>query len=623
MRWVILGAAVGLFLGINTAYAQLPEVATARLEVDFSELNTLWFQALEYLDAGQWVEANLKLKELNEQKIRFGFQNLPTYSSVLIDKVKALRSSLPPADALKFVESAQLLSPDAAPVYFALARVRFSQNFTDVYGIAKNVLQGVILTCTDISTIIIAANKLLLTVLWAGVIASALFILFSFFYYRRAIFYQIKEAFPMQIPTVIAHVVGWLLIAIVTLGVGIFWGFLVLALFLIWHVDRASKRLLQGILVFGAVLAILLIALGVTFSTFESQYFQALRDLSHGGFSSRSVAALQQRLAAHPDDPYAFFGLGYIAQKLDKVDEAIEAYSLMPSPYPDWAAVQNNLGNLYQQQFRATKQPEWYQLAEEAYRSAIRYAPDMFEPRYNFGQLLLLQFAEGGEVDTQLSKAQEIDSTRFTLYSNYLGDDLVTVDASFSTIVLLKKLYAPDFVQDGTRLSQIFWASGSRFANPWYFSIAAGLLFLLSLFLGAKQGTPKHGVLYCQMCGDPYVMTRKKGEEQQTYCTQCTYIFKKKTVVKPEKRATKVGQIQLRQRLRGLFSKLASLLFPGAGQIYFGYPVKGFLLALVFHLACGFLVLKVFRVFLNSGGPLGMSWTVGMFVALAVGIVVY
>ena len=611
----ILVSVVVLFMAYG-APAQVPKIVSSSIKVDFSELNTLWFQAIDLLRSGNLLEANLKLTDLNQKKFEIGLDNLPLYSTVLIKEARKLQAQGNLGEAIKLLESARLLSPDFAPVYFASVRFQLAQDFTDVYGIVQDLWRGLILKYTDINTIIMYVNNGLSSVLLTGMLASSIFILFSFVYYRRAIFYQIKEMFPFELPTFIAHIIGWVLLGIVTLGLGVFWGILFLAFLLIWHVEPASKRILQIVLFFGALLAVLLIVIGITFNTFDGDYFQALRDVSRGEYSSRSATALQERLKVNPNDAYAMFGLAYIAQKAGNIQDAIEAYEVIPSQYADRATVQNNLGNLYQHQFQTTKQQTWYQRAEEGCKNAIRYAPKMFEPHYNLAQLLLLGL-KSEEADGKLQTARKIDNQRFTLYSEYLGGNVMTIDASFSIIALLKKLYEQDSLHAGTTLSERLWVNWSRFKNPWYFSIASGVLFLISFIFGAKKGAPKRGVLYCQMCGDPYTIKRKKPQEQHTFCTQCTYIFKKKTVVKPEKRAAKIKQIQLRQKFRGFLAKVLSFLFPGAGQIYFGYPTKGVLLSFFFYFAFMFYLLKRYlRILLDTGGRGDFSWITLIFLAL-------
>jgi hypothetical protein len=101
-------------------------------------------------------------------------------------------------------------------------------------------------------------------------------------------------------------------------------------------------------------------------------------------------------------------------------------------------------------------------------------------------------------------------------------------------------------------------------------------------------------------------MRQKKTEAQKNLCTQCTYIFKKKTTVKSEKRVEKVKQIQLRQKIRGLIAKVGSICFPGAGQIYFGYIIKGILISFVFYVTFTVFLLKIHtRILLESGGSSG------------------
>jgi hypothetical protein len=203
------------------------------------------------------------------------------------------------------------------------------------------------------------------------------------------------------------------------------------------------------------------------------------------------------------------------------------------------------------------------------------------------------------------------------MYSQRSGEKIITVDASFSLEALVKKLYEQDFLQAGMGLVEQIWEHGSRFKNPWYFSMASGVIFVLSFIFGAKKGPQKRGTHYCQMCGDPYTVKRKKSQTQQTFCTQCTYIFKKKTVVKPEKRAAKIKQIHLRQKIRGLLAKVLSICFPGAGQIYFGYATKGALISFLFYLVFGVFWLKGYLRILFE--PMSLSLITLIVLAVLIG----
>ncbi len=608
----------------SEAQAQVAKVASTRFEVNFSQLNKLWFQAINFLNSGDMLEANLKLKDLHLKKLEVGLENLPSHSAILIKKAYELNKGQRTREAIELTEIAGLLSPDVPAVHFALAKLHFAEDLTGIYRVLRDVWRGLALKFTDITTIVTYINHGFFALVLTGMFTSAIFIIFSFVYYRRAIFYQIREMVPGQPPTMIAHIIGWVLLALVTLGLGMYWGGLLLALSLLLsaQLEPTAKVLLQCMLFFGGILVVLLVAVGVTFSTYDGEYFHALRDISRGEFSSRSSIALQKRLEVYSNDAYALFGLAYIAQKTGKDKEAAEAYEMISSQFPDQAAVQNNLGNLYQHWYRTTKKETWYEKAKEVYNSAIRRKPKMFEAHYNLGQLLLLKTRDGEEGGESLKKARDIDTRRFTFYSESLGEGKKSIDTSFSTMTLIKRLYEKDFLYNGTVIVKRLWASGSRFHNPLHFSIACGALFFLSLMSGSKKKTSKKRIIYCQMCGDPYTLTRRKSKEQHaTFCTQCTHIFKKKSVIKPENRAAKVKQIQLRQKVRGLFAKVSSLIFPGAGQIYFGYPVKGVLLSFCFSLAATIFLLKGYwRILLDAGGGSLFSWTtVGLLILLSGG----
>ena len=594
----------------NTPKAETVKNAPPAFQVDDAELAKLWFDALKLLDnkdPQKLGEALLKLKEVDLKKVETGQENLADYAAVLLKYVNTLKQQSRRAEAGKLLALAKQLAPDFADVYFASAQLRLAESFTDIFGAAQDVGQGLLLTVTDLHALLIYANNGLAFVLLGCAITATVFILFAFAYYWRAIFFYCKTLVPLPLPTFAINLLGWLGVGVITLTLGIFWGIFGLAVLLLPHVDPAPKRILQTTLLFGSLVPVLLIVVSITFIATDQDYFAALRDVAYRDYSQRTVNALQQRLQTYPDDDYARFGLAYMMKNTGNLPDALTLYGKISGQYPDQAAVQNNLGNIYQIQFRQSakkgqKDPGLQQKAEEAYTSAIGFAPKMFEPRYNVGQLLI--YANVGQSDDsslQLNAARQLDGARFSRYSEYLQYNLITVDASFATWTLLQKLAAPEFLDSGLALARNFWRSGSRFDNPWYFSAAAFVLFGFSLAASAKKGAPQK-VRYCEMCGDPYAAPRKKSEEPTTFCTQCTYIFKKKTTVKVEKRAEKVQQIQLRQKMRGLLAKLSSACIPGAGQIYLGYVVKGVLIALVFDVALVIALLK-FQTGMLLGSP--------------------
>lgn len=589
--------------------AQTPKIAAATFGVNLSEIQKFWEQTKTLLNKGEIADANLKLVDLNQAKLHVGFSNLSAHTEVLIRYAYDLKNKGRADDAVELLNSAQLLSPDVSAVYFALARCKLSQNFADVYGIGKALIQGVAKKYQDINTIVIQTNNLLASLLIGGSLTGAAFVVFSFLYYRRAMFYQLKTLFPFELPAIIANSIGWIVLGLITVICGVFWGLLFLALWLIWHLDPGAKRLLQFLLFFAALVPPGFMVLGITYSVFNGGYFQSLREIAFGEYTSQTAEALKTKLQTDPNDFHALFGLAYMAKNAGKFQDAIETYEAIDRQYPSRVVIKNNLGNLYQAMYRSTKDPNWYQKSVDAYMAAVQFAQKAFEPRYNFGQLLLQDFNKNTEAQDQIKFAQTVDRDKYTRYSGYIDLGIMTVDMSLSPLMLLQKLSTPESRATATTMAKNFWKSGSRFDNIWYFSIAAAVIFVLSFVFGAQKDPQEKTIHYCQMCGDPYTLKRKKKtEEQQNFCAQCGYIFKKKTSVKPEKREEKIKQIQLRQKLRGLIAKISSFCVPGAGQIYFGYVAKGVLLAFGFFLAIGVIVLKSYAHLLLdfSAGP-GLS----------------
>jgi tetratricopeptide (TPR) repeat protein len=605
-----------IIAGAPALYAQ--EDAAARivslsLRVETRDIERLWRELMATLRADDLTNAARKIEELDVQKLKHGFRNLPTQSAVLLRFANTLRTQQRVADAILLAEGAKRLSPDSAAVYFTLARLRLTQNLTDVYGAIRDSIQGILAYYRDIGAILVTVNTGLSVLLLTGALAGMVFVVFSFLYHRQAVFYfWFKHALRLPVPILVTSVMGWIVIGAVTLVLGVFWGLLLLAVALIFHAEKAARVWLNLLLGFWCVLGVGVIALSTTFAQFENDYFQALRKVSFGASSPHTVRVLQEQVRRNPHDAHALFGLAAIAGYAGHVDAATAVYASLPAAYPDYAVAQNNLGALYHRQYLATATPELYDRAYESYHNAIRRAGRFFEPRYNVAQLVLTNLAESDQTkNTLLQTAMNLNDARVTRLSQYLKYGIVATDARMSLAALVNKLMEPASYEAGLALAKRLWSSGSRFDHPLYFSAAALLALIISALFGPSQTAPPK-VTYCQMCGEPFpVKIRKRrairrqrdgGDEPekkkpaadpQTFCTQCTYIFKKKTTVKPEKRTQKVNQIQMRQNLRGLIAKIGSLLFPGGGQIYYGYPGKGLLLAVSFYLGLSVLGLTV------------------------------
>ena len=177
---ILIVLSLVLLLSHPVRAEEVPKIASARLRIDTSRLNKLWFDALNLLDKGELLETNLKLKELDLEKIKAGLTNLPDQSAVLITHANSLKAQNRLAEAIELAESAKQLSPDFAGVYFALAKFRFAQKATDLYGIGGNFFHGLLLTFKDINTIAIYANNGLAFLLLSCSITGIVFILFSF-----------------------------------------------------------------------------------------------------------------------------------------------------------------------------------------------------------------------------------------------------------------------------------------------------------------------------------------------------------------------------------------------------------------------------------------------------------
>jgi tetratricopeptide (TPR) repeat protein len=97
-----------------------------------------------------------------------------------------------------------------------------------------------------------------------------------------------------------------------------------------------------------------------------------------------------------------YFSKGKVLVKLERYDEAIEAFDLAIKYKPDFAKAYYNKGNTLSRYLNR------YQEAIDAFDLAIKYDPDDVEAYYNKG-LALKSLGRTAEAEAAFAKAKELD----------------------------------------------------------------------------------------------------------------------------------------------------------------------------------------------------------------------
>jgi len=134
---------------------------------------------------------------------------------------------------------------------------------------------------------------------------------------------------------------------------------------------------------------------------FSRVMLQLARRCGDGGRLEEAQRLIEQALRCQPYQPYAFYNLGFIHQKQQQPNAAIQAWRRAVELKPDFGAAYNNLGG-------ALYLAGQTDAAIAALRQGLAEEPDLYDLHYNLGAILLAR----GEIEAgrrSIQRALEIN----------------------------------------------------------------------------------------------------------------------------------------------------------------------------------------------------------------------
>lgn len=553
-----------------------------------------WFNRKDYLKSGDKAAASKSLTKIKELAMTHGIRDLDVFSAALVKEGYLLLAEEKISETKELAESARILSPDYPPVYYLLAKISWAEDKANIFMFLDNYLKGLLSMTANIK---IAHGKIreIVTGLFVILSLSFIFFLFSTLFFRYSPFLEHNLGLH-KLPSILSRIkrpLLWLIIftpIFITSSLGwliLFW------ILIVWVYLSLKERVV--IIAFLALFAISVFILPYIANILvpgDIDFTDAFLRYKQGNFEKRNrgddiSVILRALINENPEaeEPYILLALTHKKRKEYEAGKLI--YQELLKKNHNSAEVYNNLGNVYY--FLKD-----YDQALRNYVEAIKIKSNFVPVYYNMSQIYRERFMfDEGERNFQ--KAEALDPVLVNKYTELsrLDPAYVVIDLEPTSTEIWP--YSFNKTSHGTLFSENIWNLIFKEISIHNFPILIlSIVFLLSVMTLVRGKLPV--ALLCRDCGRVFCRLCDNTISSTERCSQCIEDSKTEKT-DPKKRVERLLVGRGYKSSQKLFGRVITIILPGTGHIYYGYPIKG-----LFYLILSFSIL--FLIF-NRGGLYG------------------
>ncbi len=503
-----------------------------------------------FINNGNTVASvQIDVHALSEYKAEKGLSNLEPQSIILINEgIKALEEGRE-KEAIAFFKDAKELSPYLPQPYLYLAKAYFSLN-----------------NLTTSLTYLLRALRAFLNNFWwlfhtAGIfLVSLLLALCASIIVLLIIF--ISSKFGLYIHEIVENRKKILLLvpSIILVFLGPVFGIFAFMLPFWVYMKKREKVLLYSLF--------LITALVILTIPYFSSFLMASKDtvlrnvvkINSGLYTGETID-----IAENNEIYEAAFSYALDLKRKGRYKDAIKIYEELLDQKDD-VRIYNNIANCYVGLGN-------YDTAFAYYNKALQSA-ELASTYYNMSQLFreTLHFSNA---ERYYSEALKIDPEKVALYTAIKGTSVnrFVMDEILSN----KELWALAFKQASNnslsrnmvRMFSFIKREGSAFLI---------LLITAAFFLYDRKAS--YLAYRCKKCGKIYCSRCEKKFSKDDVCLACHKTVILKSPLSPRERLEKIIEKQHFINRRKQILKILTLILPGSGHTYYGWPVYGFFILL-------------------------------------------
>ncbi len=540
----------------------------------------VWAEAASEARAGDLAAATRTIDRLVHQSQVLRVRRYPLFAEAAVSLAIEGAARNDPAMADWGLKTALELDAGSPQVPFAAAEIARMRG--DWPGAFRGVLRGIPKVFSTTEAAIVARADLTLSLLFALVVAIAVFAISLVLRYGRPAVHDFRELLSGKMGAGAATLLGFALLFLpIFLWLGPGW-LLIYWIMLLFAYANAAERTLSVVL----LIVVILLPLpaewaGYRLSGVETPVVQAAIASRERSYHPEVVRRLRELVALMPEQARLHLLLGNLMIQEGNEQEALIHYQKAAELDDHLAGAQLNLGNIY---FLGT---DWA-AASVRYERASQIDPNMAAAYYNQSVAAGEQF----NFDLQgrsLEQAKNVDRGLVErIVANPPPGKVVWYDLPLSSAWDLAGTISAGKESRSLFGNYIRFAPGIALANP----LSVGTLIALVLMITLWAVRRKSGLAgSCVKCGRTFCPRCKSSRESATYCTQCIHIYLKRDGVAMDAKKRKVDEVQRHHVASARTRKLMTTFLPGSASLLEGSAWRGILLLVAFFLLVSIAIL--------------------------------
>lgn len=535
-----------------------------------------------------------ELERLYQTKIERGFRNIPLISFYLIRESRQAIKNGESDLAIELSNYSIKFSPDLYQPYLELAQAYWNKSPFLVHKYVYSALRAIKVKISYYPEALkffynlfyILSNAILISfIIWGVVIVVK---------YIPLYFYDIRRNLSNEIPKILINGLKIICLFIpFLLRLDLLWAILFWGILFWGFINYKERRFIVFSLILLVYVPFFLRSSASFLSSTNSEILLGLSQTNYEGWDGSVETKLIEWINKNINDPEVLFSLGLLEKRKGHYYQAEEFYKKAIKYDPQMDEAYSNLGNVYLIQ-------GLIDAAISSYQQAINLNPEKGKYYYNLYKAYSQETFISQKIDKAFQKARQLDPKFVDLYSRIDSPDMHKI--GIDELLTSKRLWNRLFDQFIGKEGLLFWLFKAWFERiPSRINFLIPILFLIFIIGMSRYSRAKKFLTQCPMCGSPTYRLYLGSSSEEFICFNCYRIFIQKEKLHPKIMEKKYGQVNEFQRQNRFIGRFNSIFFAGFDYLWRGQYLKGFISIFVFFI----FILK----FIYWNGVIGLSFS--------------